>query len=431
MAVTETQVAAAELEKVRTTLPTLFERDGTWFASIEKRPVEVVSNISMRIPLEALPGGRFGHYNPAGGDLGRGDGPTLDKGLLPPAHLKYAVEYQHLADIATDEKRKAVVQYVRRLVAKSMAEVRRQIDALSLTAGDGVLATISAVATAGNKDTYTLQSAGDGFQERLLRYGTYYSVYVANLTARRSFANNNGTALGGEAKIDLYDDSTHQVRFSETIAAPAIATDKIVVSGLTATPPVSILGLPYHHSDASSGLWLGIDRSIAPYVRANRVNASGGLSLSHARLAINKVGNRIGMDNKVKAVAWMHPCQAQAYEELGQLVSIIQKSASDEKLNLYFGDNLQMAGAAVRKHYSWDKTRIDFVVGDVWGRGVMEEIDFYRNRSGGIDFEARSTDGGVAAANIFYIVTSFNEFVDNPPACSYISNLTIPAGYAS
>lgn len=428
MAVTETQVAAAELEKVRTVLPTLFERDGTWFASIEKRPVEVVSNISMRIPLEALPGGRFGHYNPAGGDLGRGDGPTLDKGVLPPAHLKFAIEYQHLTDIATDDKRKAVVQYVRRLVAKSMVEFRRNVDALSLTGGDGVLATISAVATAGNKDTYTCATAGDGNGIRLLRYGSFYSVYTANLGARRTFANNNGTAINGEAQIDLYDPAAKQVRFKETIAAPAIATDKIVVSGLTATPPVSILGLTYHHNDASSGFWLGIDRSAAPYVRANKVTAGGALALTHPRLAINKVGDRLGIDNGMKAVAWMHPCQAQAYEELGQLVSIIQKGPKDEALNLYFGDNLQMAGAAVKKHFSWDKTRIDFVVGDVWGRGVMEDIDFYKV-NGEYVFEARSTDGGVAAANLFYIVTSMNLFVDNPPACSYISGLSIPSGY--
>jgi len=89
-----------------------------------------------------------------------------------------------------------------------------------------------------------------------------------------------------------------------------------------------------------------------------------------------------------------------------------------------------MAGAPVKQSYSWDKTRIDFIVGEVWGRGVMEEPDFYKNPSGGYTFEARSaSDGGVAAANMFYITASFNIFVDNPAACSYISGLTVPSGY--
>jgi hypothetical protein len=427
MAVTESQVAAAEIEKVRTKLSVLFDRDGLFYADIEKRDVEVVSNISMRIPLEIRPGGRFGHYNPAGGGLGRGDGPSLDKGLLPSAHLRLGIEYQHLTDIATDDRRKSVVQYVRRLVAKSMAEFRRQVDSLCMTGGDGVLATISTVATSGGKDTYTCNAAGDGFGVRLLRYGSFYSVYDAALANRKAFST-LGT-VDGEGPIDLYDLANKQVRFNATVAAPAIATDKLVVSGLTATPPVSILGVPYHHNNASTGTWLGLDRSANPEIRANRVTASAALALTHPRLALNKIGDRIGIDHGMKVVAWMHPCQAQAYEELGQLVSVIQKSAREESLNLYFNDNLQMAGAPVRQSYSWDKTRIDFVAGEVWGRGVMEEPDFYKNPSGGYTFEARSVDGGVAAANIFYIVASFNIFVDNPAACSYISGLTIPTGY--
>jgi len=431
MAVTEAQVAAAELEKVRTKLPVLFERDGLFYAELMKRDMEVVSNISMRIPLEIRPGGRFGHYNPAGGALGRGDGPSLEKGLLPTAHLRYAVEYQHLTDIATDDKRKSVVNYVKRTVAKSMAEFRRQADALCMTGGDGVLATISGVTTNNpvGKDTFVCNAAGDGFGVRLLRYGSFYSVYDSTLAARRTFLP-TPPAISGEAQIDLYDLPTKTVRFNGTIAAPAVAGDKIVVSGLTATPPVSILGVPYHHNNSSSGTWLGLDRGANPEIRANRVHAASSLALTHPRLALNKIGDRIGIDHGMKCVAWLHPCQAQAYEELGQLVSIIQKQSKEEALNLYFSDNMQMAGAPLKQNYSWDKTRIDFVVGEVWGRGVMEEPDFYKNPSGGYTFEVRSIDdGSVVAANLFYIVASFNIFVDNPAACSYISGLTIPSGY--
>lgn len=430
MAVTEAQVAAAELEKVRTKLPTLFDRDGLFYADIMKREVEVVSNISMRIPLEIRPGGRFGHYNPEGGTLGRGDGPVLEKGLLPTAHLKYGVEYNHLTEIATDDRRKSVVNYVKRTVAKSMAEFRRQVDSLCMTGGDGVLATISGVTTNTpvGKDSYVCNAVGDGFGVRLLRYGSFYSIYNSTLTSRRVFLPDPPTVLG-EAQIDFYDLPTKTVRFNGTIVAPTVAGDKIVVGGLTGTPPVSILGVPYHHNNASTGTWLGLDRGANPEIRANRVTAASSLALTHPRLALNKIGDRIGIDHGMKCVAWMHPCQAQAYEELGQLAVMINKQAKEEALNLYFNDNMMMAGAPVKQSYSWDKTRIDFIVGEVWGRAVMEEPDFYKNPSGGYTFEARSGDGGVAAASMFYITASMNLFVDNPAACSYISGLTIPTGY--
>lgn len=429
MALIESQVVATELERVSSKLPMLFERDDAFIASIEKKNVETVSNRDMRIPLKIRPGGKFGHYNPDGGSMGRGDAQTFDKAVINCVHLREAMGYTRLAEWATDSSRKSVINVVREILATAIEEFRRNLDALAMTDGTGVMATISAVATAGNKDTYTLAAAGDGFGAKLLRYGNFYSVYNAALSARRTFANNNGTAVGGEAPIDLYDLPNKQVRFSETIAAPAIATDKIVASGLTATPPVSLLGVPYHHNNASTGTWLGFDRALTPEIRANRVTAGGGFALSHARLAMNLVGDRVGINSGVKAVAWMHPCQAQAYEALGQLVSIVQKQARAESLNLYFGNDLQMAGVPVKVHFAWDKTRIDFIVGETWGRAEMHPIGFY-DVEGRRLFEARSTtDGSVLAANDFYVVVSLNTFVDNPAKCVYISGLTVPAGY--
>jgi hypothetical protein len=124
----------------------------------------------------------------------------------------------------------------------------------------------------------------------------------------------------------------------------------------------------------------------------------------------------------------MHPCQKQAYEELGQLASIIQKQPKDEALDMYFGDNLQMAGAPVKTSFSWNKTRIDFVNQEVWGRAELKPAGFYEVDGQKI-FPIRGASGGIAASMIFYIVASFNMFVNNPAACSYIYGLTIPSGY--
>ena len=36
------------------------------------------------------------------------------------------------------------------------------------------------------------------------------------------------------------------------------------------------------------------------------------------------------MENNFNPTAWLHPAQMAAYEEIGQLVSIIQKTTKDE-----------------------------------------------------------------------------------------------------
>lgn len=423
MPLTNTQVAALQLEKVRTKVPVLYDRKTTFYSTIEKRDVQRISRRDMRIPLKLRPGGRFGHWNPAGGDLGRGEGPTYDKAVINTVDFKYAVEWQIEAEWATDDQRKAVEQAIKKLTAEAMVEFRKHSDIMCQNDGTGAVGTVTSVSTSGGKDTVTLTT--DGFGAKLLRFGTMYSAYDSTLATRRTFT--GGASLSGEAPIDLYDIANNQVRFNGSCSG-LTAGDKLVVSGLSTTPPVSLLGIPYHANSASSGTWLGLDRAENPEIRSNRVAAGGGLALPHPRLAINKIGNRLGEDFKAKVTAWMHPCQKQAYEELGQLISIINKQAKSENLDLYFGDGMQMAGAPIEDTFMWDKTRIDFIINDVWGRAEMHPAGFY-TVDGRTIFEIRGDSGGVAASNVFYLVASWNLFADNPAALSYIDTLTVPSGY--
>jgi hypothetical protein len=123
----------------------------------------------------------------------------------------------------------------------------------------------------------------------------------------------------------------------------------------------------------------------------------------------------------------MHPAQKQAYEEIGQLVSVIYKEPKEEALDMYF-DRMQMAGAPVKTSFNWDQTRIDFVSDDVWGRAEILPLGFYKTDGRSI-FEIRGASGGVATADIFYMVNGMQFFVNNPAACAYISNLAVPSGY--
>lgn len=416
MAQAEAAVAALELERVLPKVRTLFERTDKFFANIKKRDVEKISNRQMRIPLELRPGGAFQYFNPDGGDLGRGGGPTFDKAVVSCVFLSENIEYTKLSQWATDDERKAVTNSVRRLTATALDELRRQLDAQMQQGGDGVIGVVSAVATAAGVDTYTLSS--DGFGARLVRFGQTVQVYDTTLATLR-----------GSGVITKWDVENKAIDVTPAIAG-ATATDKLVTNGISSPSSLpALFGVPYHHSNASSGTWLGFSRSATPEIRSNRVNGGGSaLALSLPRVAMNKVGNRLGDDYNFNPTAWMHPAQAQAYEEIGQLVIMINKQAKDEALDLYFGDKMQMAGANVRKHFNWDRTRIDFILDDVWGRAEILPIGFYKTDGRNI-FEIRGPSGGIATADIFYMVVGMQTFVNNPAATAYIDNLAVPTGY--
>ena len=419
-ALTEANVADLELERVRDDLPVLFDREQTFVAKDEKRDVEKVSNKAMRVPLEVRPGGKARAFNSDGGALGLGTAPTFDQATVTVQDLLYAVQWNVKAEWATDSRRKAVLNSTRHLLAKAMAEFRRFNDSLFVGSnGDGVMGTLSA-ADAGTPETLTLDS--DGYGVKLLRYAQDIAIFNSGLTTNRT--------AGTDKTITSYDLVNKTIQ-TATPTAGAVSGDKVVVGGLgNVTSPTVINGVPYHHSNAATGTWQGMNRANFPEIRANRVNASSGnLALSFARRALNAIGDRVGPENMKSVTAWTHPAQQQAYEELGQTVSIINKQAKEESLDLYFGDGMQLAGAPLKTHYAWDRTRIDFVVLDVWGRAEMSPIGYY-TVDGRKIFDIRSTsDGAPVASNIFYLKVSHQPFITNPAVCSYVDALAVPTGY--
>lgn len=417
MAVIENNVVALELEKVLTKVKTLFEREDKFYATITKRgDVEKVSNRSMRIPLELRPGGKFQYFNPDGGDLGRGGGPTWDKAVVNCVFVSENIEYTKLVQWSTDSDRKAVTNAVRRMTATALDELRRQLDSQLQGDGSGVIGLITSVATAAGVDTYTLNS--DGYGTRLMRFDQVVQVFDTTLATLR-----------GKGTITNLDVENKTIDVTPAIAGAA-ATDKLVVDGLSAPASLpAILGIKYHHSNASTGTWLGFARSTTPEIRSNRVNGNASaLALPLARLAMTKIGARAGMDNVPKTQARLHPAQVQAYEDIGQAVLVLNKSGGNTGLDMYFDGAYKLAGATAVPDFGWDKTRIDFVDPSVWGRAEILPIGFYKTDGRHI-FEIRGASGGVATADIFYMTWGGQFFVSNPMATAYIDNLAVPAGY--
>src|ERR1039457_167379 len=127
---------ATELERVEKKIPILFERDDVFYSKIEKRPGEIVSEISMRMPLEIHPSAVVGQFSSDGGDLGLGNMPDYDKAEINTVEIRHALQWTFRRKYGTDSSRKSVVDTFKRDMASAMKEFRRFNDSLCMTAGN-------------------------------------------------------------------------------------------------------------------------------------------------------------------------------------------------------------------------------------------------------------------------------------------------------
>jgi len=413
-------VLATELERVEgDRLMTAYDVDDTFYSEVEKVPGKKVSSRSMRVPIKLRPGGKFGYYDPNNGDLGTGDATKYDKGTITVAHLKIAIQWTLEVELGT-EGNQAVINAVRDNMADAMDEFRRHSEAQIMQAGTGVLATVTTINTTAGVDTITCTT--DGFGVKLLRYGQRVSVYNAARTVNRTPA--------GPVTISFLDYANSTIKIPSVTGI--IATDVVLPEGLTGVTPVALYGIPYHTSNATTGAWLGLDRATTPEVVASRVDGGGAmLAFPLGRLAINKMGDRVGIKNakKLKPRIWTHPAQTAAYEALGNLSVMINKGTNkNEGLDLYFGDNLSIAGVSIEESFLWNKKRMDFVLMALYGRAVMKEPGWF-TVAGRKIFEMRGGSGGVATSSVSYITADWNLYHKSPGVGVYIDNLLIPPGY--
>ncbi|HXR96993.1 MAG TPA: hypothetical protein VN709_04035 [Terriglobales bacterium] len=412
MALQNSQVVALQLEKVRPKLPILYERDDAFFSLIQKREVERVSTRTARIPLQVQPGGAFGYASFDGGDLGRGSGTSYDFAQITPVGIRFAVEITKLVEYATDATDKAVENAAKRNVADAMKQFRRDLDASLQTAGNGVFGTVASVASP------VITLANTPFGARLLHENQNVQVYDPTLTTNRGTATISAVSksLGGPQTITV-----------SSVPAGTAANDVLVVDGVSGASPTFIYGIPYHHSTSTAGTWMGISRA-NPYAVANGVNANGAaLTLPPIRLAFNQIRQAIGVDSLGSLLWHGHPSQVAAYEELGFVISEIEKGGSNQDLDLLFR-NKTMGGVKIKENVHADTTRLDLINLETWGRVEWLPIDFYEV-GGSTVFPVYGASGGVAASYLFYLVTGVQFFVDNPRAVSSVTGLGLPSGY--
>ena len=128
-------------------------------------------------------------------------------------------------------------------------------------------------------------------------------------------------------------------------------SDKIVTAGISAPASLpALFGVPYHHSNASCWYmaWI-LSVATTPEIRANRVNGgNAALTLPLPRLAMNKIGNRVGIENDFNP---LHGCILVRCRRMRKSVSwfpLFRRQPRKKALNMYFGgSNMQLAGARI------------------------------------------------------------------------------------
>lgn len=422
MAMTESQVVALELEKVRKKLPVLYERTDGLFNLIQKRDVMKVSNRSARIPLQTKPGGAFGYASLDGGDLGRGSGTTYNVATISPVGIKFAVEINKLVEYVTNSTEKATADATKLEVANAMKQLRRDLDGQLMTAGNAVIGTMSSGAAS---TTWTL--AATPFGARLIRPGMKLQPYDSTIATNRV----TGTA-------PTVTDVQSGLGATQTVTVDSVAgltghanTDVILPDGLTGATPVGLFGIPYHHNSSTSGTWLGLTRSSNSFAVAALVNAnSSGFAMPLARLAVDNVMQNLGQEEfeAMKQLKWFgNRAQRAALHEIAFAMSTIDKKGADQEFDLGFkGESL--LGIECKWNIHADPTRLELLNLETWGRVEWKEID-YLEIGGDTVFPVYGSSGGIAAAQMFYFVSGLQFFVDNPKAISSITSLALPTGY--
>lgn len=418
MALINSQTLAVQLELTRSAVPQLFGLPDSDFSMIEKRPVEIVSSRTARLPLKSNPGGNSGSANPDGGDLGRGSAPEYDFAQITPIYMKHAVEITKQVEYSTNSAKKSVLDVTKTSVIDGMKTFRRDIDTWLQTAGNGVMATTTSGLTGAVAPVFS----NTPFGARLLRKNLTVSIYSSTLATKR-----------GEATIDskpVFGLGRTQSATIDANPGTAVDGDVFLPSGLTGASPVWLYGIPYHHNTAITGSWLGISRGL-DYVVANGVNAGAPFSLPPFRLAINQIIQEMGSEDLGNLVWHCHDAGLAGYEEYGLSLSNIDRSGNNQGLPDLLYDmkkTPQIGGYPVRRSRHADPTRFDLMNLSTWGRVESKEIDFF-DIDGRTVFELRGDSGGVAAAYIFYFICGMQFFVDNPKAISSVTNVTLPTSY--
>lgn len=412
MAQTQANVQAVFKETYRDYVPELLERNNILWSKIKAASdLEKAGPRTLRAPKKMAPGGQFRTASQDGGDFGRGNAPIFDAMTFTPKVVLEAVEFNQSVRWNTASNKLAVINALADNVADATEEWGVNVDKVIQGNGDGIVATTSTGA-----GTTSIVLAAN-FRGRLLR-----------LNSRYAQMNSAQTILRGYVTVTAYDPVTATATID---AAPAGATngDVWVVDGLTVPTPTFINGLQNLCSSSSSGTVGGLSRTTYPQLRTPSQTASAALTPAILRAAIN--APEILRDPSI----WNKECfvygsvaQRQALEEIGLSMALYDKTGGRDGFDpLFAPDKLRINGLRYLGSPNADPTRLDILWPSNFFRAETLPVGLYDVEDDTM-FPIYGASGGLAAAEIFYVLGIFDLGIDDPQQHSSITSLSVPSG---
>ena len=440
-ALNEAAVQAVELEEVREEIPDLMLTEDTILTRLKKaaRVLPMSTSTgggsgstfdpsgrpSLRIPMRVQAGSTHQQFDANGGDMGRGSGSIYAAQFLTPVSFSEACEITAQAMWSTENKKKARVQVKASEFIHTLEQFKSNLDADINGDGTGILASV------------TTPNSGTG------PAGASFSNIVVNI-ANTMFDNqivqvfpSVGGVSRGTFQISFVDGVVNTIFSAQALPAGTIAGDLLVVNGAPGTAGGSVMGIRAYQVNGNAGTLNGLARSNFPgRLSTPTVNLNGAaMTQQIGRLLVAKIALALGNESPALAdlVWYCNVDQAAALENLAIQVAITnqQEIKGDRSL-----DMLKKLTPATFVGYDIVKSvhalpgRIDALCLKYWGLGELKASDLY-DVNGQTIFPIIGGSGGLAAATVFYFVTSFNIFNSNVRAGAFVSNAQIPSGYFS
>lgn len=418
---------AAELEKVRTKLPELFAVEDTFFNEINSRTQkDKVSFRPERIPFQVSNGVKGRVFSSDGGDMGRGGGPQLVYGSLAPVEFDWIIEWTKHAEIATDSREKATVDYAKLILKAHMKGAQHDLDSLILY-GDG--------ANTVGICTPNVNVSGSPFYTT----GTPAIIYVDNAARFRQGADYDyynggpGTAITGTFTVTGIDYANKALYVATTLGVAITSGSYIIFNNSTGVAGSGINGVMSLNQTSQTGTFMGVSKTANPgSFNSSAINA-GAVSLTPqiARLLLNTMllnagidasdaGNYLFMTGLGQKAAWENTGIAQT--------QVIQPGNATGRDMLASTQVSTIGGIRLRASRKYIPGRIDLLDLSTWFVSEVQPLDYYS--AGSVEtFWPMGGSGGIAAAFLKYLIWVGNIGCDNPKKNAVLYNLTEPTGY--
>lgn len=412
---------ALQLEAVRPDVPLLYQLDKTLLGMIKKKAkgMQTVSSRAYRAPVEITAGGAIRQFNPDGGNMGRGSAIKTDVMLINQFYFDFAVEYTALAEIATDDKEKAVDNYVTRQMTRMMEQFNAGIEAI-LAYGDasGTLDTVVSI----SGQVVTPNNANQFFDNQVVQVfdGTLFTL-KGSFQILTADANSNTITADPSTPLPL-GIAANDILSIDGCVGPSVASS-------------SLAGINYIQNNSNTGTYYGIQRAAYPGRLSTPFIAGGNSTMTpqRARALINAVRTAMGAESPdaSKFVWHMNLDQEANIENIGLIVSqIIQNQIKgDNSVDmLKKSPPKTFGGRPIFANIHAQPGRIDGIGLEHWFRAEIQPLDFYEV-NGQTLFPIYGNDGGLASSFITYLWWGWNIASENVRAGCYSTGNAIPTGY--